>query len=87
MNVLTSKEIDAIAEFIDMQLYRGNLFLIDAFLRGVYESFVLNLVGLDEVLTWLTFTLPVKKHLSWRKDLLEFAKISYNNDILFDGLE
>lgn len=81
-------QLDRIYDYIDACLHLKRFSFVNRILLAVYDTIKVNdAIGIDEVLGFLTVTLPAKNKLSLRDDLLQAAIGKWGNkDNLFTGL-
>lgn len=87
-NCISDYKLDCIYSYIDYCLSAGHYGLVQSILVYIFTN--IESYSLDEILGYLTVTLPAKKHLEIRPALFKMAKQIYENskqEGLFDGLE
>ena len=81
---MTDYEIDTIYDYVDFLMKRGRFELLDRILQSVIDP---KERDADEILTYLTATLPVKSKLNNRVYLINNLREMNLEPGLLDGLE
>ena len=81
------RNIDVINEFCDLLIDDGNMAVLDSICRAWPVGHTKSEAGLNDLLSVLTATLPVRSRLPSRNVMLKRAEFVYGNENgLFDGL-
>lgn len=85
---MKDSEIDLIYDFADAQMSKGRFRFLGSVLDGVYFEVKSGDIDIEEVITWLTVTLPAKNKIKTREWLYDAAVQRWGNQSdLFTGLK
>ena len=89
---MTDAHLDSIYDFVDIYLKLGQFEFLNSIISLVWTRIQQQNIDLDEVITWLTVTLPAKDKLDERDTLFVIAKQWFEgenseNEHLFSGLD
>lgn len=87
---MTDKELDIIYDFVDLQMRLGRFELLTAMMEKLCGVIYDEPLKLDEILAWLTATLPAKDKIGFRDRFVTWSKERWAIDAedgIFSGLE